>query len=676
MDGKSNKKRGGSSNSTHATADPKRQNTNQALQYHLVLNDGTVTFEENIAQLSPVLTSAEPGEILLPQFSVSTAKALLQVIHHQTSRNLSPTDFAHVLQFSDFLCIDTVCKTMLRELEVLTALDPLARLRNSCALLPSLSTMLQRWLEIDSTSNQEIQELLHKLVSNDPSTVSSCLTYRELDLCDGQHFGDVLWGHLCLSSFGAHERARRTTLIANHIARTKELRAHLPTDSSSEEGKALDVEFTAAMFVGCQTKVNQMLQMSKFVLSQRVLDLSMWRAVKEGRVDVAEQLFRLGATPTLTSHIVLDVMSQSQTKAYMDPTMDPTRNSFQYPRDGDKGSLESMTEFKTTLMLATYNNDLPMMDWLLTHGCDVNLVQQSFVYDDEYSIGGMSALSFVGSEAAMKMLLSHGANPNNSYVAWSNYEGQLPNISVLLHLVSDDTLGKACFREVNWNEPYNSPLRLSLARLLVKSGADVNEAVIDSVDQGGEGELLAYWPNVVISCAQEALGNSYSSLLPWCEQMLVRHGADSNWPLNSVCETHFRSGRSHGNTVLLMAVLRNNIPLVKLLLRHGANPNQYEIPHFGEEEGNGTENIKSLERCFDFDGNIFDKDKYQSPLSAAKRQNNNNMAQLLESHGANKLLEVDMEGYKLIHPCPFEGRTWDEILFENQPDYSLDQPTW
>ena len=177
-------------------------------------------------------------------------------------------------------------------------------------------------------------------------------------------------------------------------------------------------------------------------------------------------------------------------------------------------------------------------------------------------------------------------------------------------------------------EPHNSPLRLSLARLLVQHGADVNQSQVDNVDQGLDGPLLAYWPNMIVAACTS------SSHLEWCEQLLATHGADVNWPCNSVSRRFMEDhGHAHGNTVLLMAVLRNNMALVKLLLHHGANPNQYEVPHWGEELDEGG-TLESFERCCEFDATLFGNNKYQSPLSVATKQNNHKMVQLLESHGA------------------------------------------
>mgnify|MGYP003706268523 CR=1 FL=1 len=113
-----------------------------------------------------------------------------------------------------------------------------------------------------------------------------------------------------------------------------------------------------------------------------------------------------------------------------------------------------------------------------------------------------------------------------------------------------------------------------------------------------------------------------------------------------------------------MAVLRNNMALVKLLLQHGANPNQYELPNWldvCEDDVVYKTMTGSFEHCFEYDGKLFAQDKYQSPMSAAKTLKYKKMVQLLESHGANTPLEVDREGYKLIHPCPFRGKTWDDF---------------
>ena len=645
--------------------------------------DGNLGFDNRIATKSELLSNVDSSApVPMTAFSLTAGNALVSVVlalwrgrrraprkqsRLRTNKSalqlyvgemvldaLTPDVYASTLQLCDYLQMDAdVIKHVLAHLGSPAeggGGDPLARLRVCYERLPSLCTMLQHWLQIGV--DQELQPLLNKLTSShDTAATAAGLTYRELNLCDGHCFTPKDWGHLHLSSFGAQERARRAAWIATQVARTKTLREQLPTKSSSSQGESLDIEFTAAVFAGDQTTVNKVLNMDTFVLSKKVLDLSMWRAVNEGRIDVAEQLFNLGATPTLMK--LPNKGNACNVSAVNETSIHP-----QFPYRLGPG--KSMTEYKSTLMLATYNDDLSMMDWLLNHGCDVNLNQPSYVWSDGYNFGEMCSLSMCQSNEAMKMLLSRGANAKNKYIASSQYEECFANISVLLHLVGGhNSSGEmACFHEDDWNEPHNSPLRLSLAQLLVQHGADVNESVVDN--DGHKLQLLAYWPNLIVAACTQTEADA-SSRLAWCEQLLTKHGADANWPCNSVAKSTFvPKGFAHGNTVLVMAVLRNNMALVKLLLRHGANPNQYEVPHWGKELDEGG-TLKSFERCCEFDATLFGNNKYQSPLSVATKQNNKKMVQLLESHGANTPSEVDMEGYKLIYPCPLKGVSWKSL---------------
>ena len=141
-----------------------------------------------------------------------------------------------------------------------------------------------------------------------------------------------------------------------------------------------------------------------------------------------------------------------------------------------------------------------------------------------------------------KMFLSRGANAKNKFIASSQYEDCFADISVLLDLIGGHNSSgeKACFHEDDWNESHNSPLSLSLAQLLVQHGADVNESVVDNGSH--KLQLLAYWPNLIVAAYTQAEADARSRMA-WCEQLLTRHGADANWPCNSVAKSTFVTGR-------------------------------------------------------------------------------------------------------------------------------------
>ena len=79
----------------------------------------------------------------------------------------------------------------------------------------------------------------------------------------------------------------------------------------------------------------------------------------------------------------------------------------------------------------------------------------------------------------------------------------------------------------------------------------------------------AYWPKQLAEAVD----------LKWCEELLTDHGADPNWPVDCFVETREKCGELpvQGLSVLLHAVLKGNIPVVRLLLKHKADPNQFEI---------------------------------------------------------------------------------------------------
>lgn len=116
-------------------------------------------------------------------------------------------------------------------------------------------------------------------------------------------------------------------------------------------------------------------------------------------------------------------------------------------------------------------------------------------------------------------------------------------------------------------------------------------------------------------------------------EYLLKHGADVN------AREHYFDGDSP----LMLAVGKNNLDLVKLLVEHGANPNIKYIDEVGDTEGYTpfllaiqNNNFDMVKLLVEHGANVnSEADCGDTPLSLAVERNNFEMVKYLVEHGAN-----------------------------------------
>jgi ankyrin repeat protein len=242
----------------------------------------------------------------------------------------------------------------------------------------------------------------------------------------------------------------------------------------------------------------------------------------------------------------------------------------------------------TALMWAA--KDLGKTRLLVDHGADVN------AKSDENRTPLMIAARLTGGSPIVKLLLDHGANPNPNVhpenessplieAAWS---GDAENVKLLLERgaelkgIGDAALNGAltaeCPKCVDLLIPkISDKLAYTIAlvanvgfadpkilRTLIDHGADVN-----AVDPTGRTALMY------------AAG---SDLLPLeAVKLLVEKGADVN------AKSGHKSGADGGQTVLDIAKLRGNTPIVQFLVKSSAKASDIPAPMLNARHGNSVQ---------------------------------------------------------------------------------------
>ena len=110
----------------------------------------------------------------------------------------------------------------------------------------------------------------------------------------------------------------------------------------------------------------------------------------------------------------------------------------------------------------------------------------------------------------------------------------------------------------------------AIQRAFVRHGGNVNLADYPCFDDGQgtgteykrENPPTSYWPTVVASGDIE-----------WAFELLTCYAADPNWP-RSIDGEH---DIGLGATVLMIAILKQNVDMVKLLIKNGADVNLTEF---------------------------------------------------------------------------------------------------
>lgn len=342
------------------------------------------------------------------------------------------------------------------------------------------------------------------------------------------------------------------------------------------------------------------------------LDQMLWDAVENSDLEAAKRAYAKGACPDLAR-----VPKKGNDEVVIVVPLDKVY--FKGALDGnscDLGPTAMADELITTLMMAATKDDLNMINWLCDVGCDINGSLDAAACCGAQGGGGFTALWFASAKGKL-LLCARGANVN-VYCREDGYEDTRPRRSVLL---SDSVAVGG-----------------TVAESLVQHGADVNaiEAPGEDSDCGPKwGELNSYWPRVVCS------GDIVTAA-----KLLDKHQADVNWP-QSIRASAGRGTNPEtdeivrdlmlGRTVLMMAIQKEHVAMVELLLEHGADVNltefvdaRLEFVEFALEDGQDAE---FAEDYFDASGEVIENKK-ATPLSVALGTRNAAIIKMLQARGA------------------------------------------
>ena len=552
----------------------------------------------------------------------------------------------------------------------------------------------------------------------------------DIDLC-GQHYDAMV--ELLKQRYACTEIQSITDLGGNDYGDPPEAGCDMNECMTTmlNKDKVVTVFFSAvsdaACDATCAAQLENTLAVHGLVLSHELLDLAMWKAIEKGRVDVAQCLLSMGAEPRLYRMPRLkparngtylapegteELGFTEELGAYLAPNRDIilTASHGEHERchlrwyhwecdyQWDWKERNTLLDAPTSLMVATSNNDLDMMNFLMDSGCSANMLQPSFEYGGGFAYGQMDAVSQAQTPESMELLLSRGAIPDHGSIREHQYEEMYPKVRQLLHLsnervfwdghqwrnakedsekedseeedsgeedskVSSKEENEEGKQEVEEDTPDNyewpanllsATSNLNLTKLLCRYGADVNYMMMDSRNQNynwevdAEGDLLTFWPHVVATQPAD---------IAWCRELLMQQNANPNWPavgvpipstglcINSSRDLSFNPSNACGVTVLLIAVMNDNVDLARLLLHRGADPNQYEIPDWSlDADDYPNYDADYSRKCLGSFAGGFCK-QLNCPLSVAVTTGIAQMIQLLRENGATAEKKIDATTY-------------------------------
>jgi hypothetical protein len=365
----------------------------------------------------------------------------------------------------------------------------------------------------------------------------------------------------------------------------------------------------------------------------------------------------------------------------------------------------SVTREKSTLLYKCFEHSVKNLEnkFFRIYGNMLEILQQTGCFNEERGIteNGFSLKSTTeGQPPVIEFSLDPSIRPNKTTVHWfednNDWKKLFETLQIIEHRAKTmgidlwDLLQEEDNEEdedmaalQKYTNVFTCPTLLdenhNLCRLLIQYGADPNTYQVIKESQDDFDACIAYWPTVITMCLAK---KDNAAMMNWCQQLLVHFGANPNWPIGCSPNDDERGDGEipSGLTVLMLAVLGDNVPLARLLLEHGANPNQYEIP-CGEMKDGDNEfdeelyNLKQLcqvhgyyqglssSSCFPTPGfqpvvgpdrvqlSSFDPGQLQSPLSAALQMNSTKMIQLLKSHGATADTPLtSVREYFCVHP--------------------------
>jgi uncharacterized protein len=287
---------------------------------------------------------------------------------------------------------------------------------------------------------------------------------------------------------------------------------------------------------------------------------------------------------------------------------------------------------QTALMWATAENHPSVVQVLVDHGADVNLVSSAFDFREmkpkpgdvpmHFPRGGFTALMFAargGFTACARILLDHGAD-----VKAADPDG---TSSLLLAII---------------NGHYDT------AALLLERKADPNAS-----DSMGRAALFAAVDMRDIYASNRPAPKDDNKVEPMdLIKMLLDRGADVNAKLTKMIPARAVLDfpdmmMGEGSTPFLRAAKSGDIPLMKLLLEHGADPKVVTkagvtalmvaagMGHSNTVRG-GEQPLEAIEICLDkgVDINAATEKTLNTALHAAAGNGNDAIVQFLADHGA------------------------------------------
>ena len=316
-----------------------------------------------------------------------------------------------------------------------------------------------------------------------------------------------------------------------------------------------------------------------------------------------------------------------------------TTNDLPDRLEGDGESIE------TALPLICFVADnIRMVNWLLDNGADVNACQPDGIVGSEdytaYEYGGATVLVFASTLEAVELLCARGANTRYTWSqptvasAHSPGEGCDPKYELLTSDTQDGPIARCLVRHGAVVNTIYDPGEYGIndGSSSQDSGDDqMDEAAALTAARAAPGQRFgfgSYWKNVVMS------GD-----ITWAAELLAKYSANADWPSKCDCDFDVEEGsrysdgleeRDHGDdysTVLMVAIRRQDLPMVRLLLDHGAGVNKAKPNFANDEDESEDENDENDEN---------DDEPKTLPLSVALETGNETIIELLKSKGAHE----------------------------------------
>ena len=308
-----------------------------AFSYTLTFADGNnVVFDEHVSSRSALLPNFDASSPVPvpPNFHSAAAHAVVGFVstaNDGATPDLAPELYAMTLHLCDYLQMDQeVCRVVLTHLESpLASEDPLSRLRACHSSVPTFYCLLHAHYDMFETEEAAHHAMAAMLSKVDSSTQE--LTYYELSLLDGKY--SPFQSSLQLPRFATSERERRQLIRDAAIAKTKALREGLKNDldASDDETKDKSNKLRAALWSGEAIETT--------LLTKKLLDQEMWKAIEQGRVDVAQRLLDLGAEPAMAVDPHFDTMQEKHDHISLQPVFTEEMKS-------DRAFMSGVVKFK------------------------------------------------------------------------------------------------------------------------------------------------------------------------------------------------------------------------------------------------------------------------------------------------------------------------------------------